>query len=448
MTLPVHIIAGHLRAGKTSVIRAQLEHNRGEKVSVIVNEFGEATLDESGPACPAQLIKIPRACGCCTAPAGFIDALDAVLAEQPDRLLIESAGAARPQDLVDTIRRCPQQEALETAPLTLVVDPEHYQRAGVAAQGRIDEQVHAADLLLLNGEDRFGAESAQHLQRLARHSFPAPRRILHTRHGRLPAPLPNWEEGEGPRLPLLRCSENPQDEGTPGLRLLRWHPQQVFARERLEAAGRSLVEAGARLRGVFRTREGVLLLKAGREGLSCETSAWRSDSRAELSAVGQSASRQGAAHLENARSLLEDAQLREEELSRSAEEMEWVLPSGDTQVVRRETLAALPGGTEDIGARFEKYRGAAAGVDALWRALQLPEGGFAVVCAQDGMVSEALPTQALRQGWLVHSLDGGALPQKQGGPFRLLIPPDVQGAPATCSNVKGVVRVVLRAQAD
>lgn len=443
MTLPVHIIAGHLRAGKTSVIRAQLERSRGERVSVIVNEFGEASLDESGPARPAQRLDIPHACGCCTAPAGFIDALGAVLAEKPDRLLIESAGAARPQDLVDTIRRCPQRDALETAPVTLVVDPEHYWRADAAARTRIDEQLHAADLLLLNGEDRFHAEQAQRLQRIAQNGWPAPRRILHTRHGHLQGPLPGWEEREGARLPQGRSSESPLGEEQPGLRLLRWRPQQVFERERLDAAARSLLEAGVRLRGVFRTREGVLLLRTDREGLHSETSAWRSDSRAELSVDGQDAAR-----FENARGLLDAAQLREEELHHSAEEMEWVLADGDTRVVRRETLAALPGGTENIGAHFEKYRGAAAGVDALWRALQLPEGGFAVVCAQDGMVSEALPTQALRRGWLVHSLHGEPLPQKQGGPFRLLIPPDVQDAPSTCSNVKGVVRVVLRARAS
>jgi DMSO/TMAO reductase YedYZ molybdopterin-dependent catalytic subunit len=71
-----------------------------------------------------------------------------------------------------------------------------------------------------------------------------------------------------------------------------------------------------------------------------------------------------------------------------------------------------------------------------------------VVCAADGFASEPVPVDVLAQGLLVHSLRGEPLPASAGGPYRLLIPPDVAGAPTGCANVKGVTRIVLRPDPD
>ena len=113
MPVPVHILGGFLGTGKTSAIRAQLAARPGERVAVIVNDFGEAGLDAATleGAAPYKLTSIPGGCVCCTAPEGFVAALGAVLDEKPDRVWIEPTGLARPQDLVDTIRRSPHQDA-------------------------------------------------------------------------------------------------------------------------------------------------------------------------------------------------------------------------------------------------------------------------------------------------------------------------------------------------
>jgi G3E family GTPase len=125
VAVPVQIVSGFLGAGKTTAIRAQLDALRGERVAVIVNDFGEARIDEAALAEnePFRITNIPGGCVCCTAPEGFVEALAAVLAERPDRLLIEPTGLARPQDLIDTIRRCPQRDALALQPVVVLVDP-------------------------------------------------------------------------------------------------------------------------------------------------------------------------------------------------------------------------------------------------------------------------------------------------------------------------------------
>ena len=91
-----------------------------------------------------------------------------------------------------------------------------------------------------------------------------------------------------------------------------------------------------------------------------------------------------------------------------------------------------------------KREGEAATVASLLGALGVPQRGRAVVCAADGFASEPVAVDVLAHGLLVHTLRGEALPPSAGGPYRLLIPPDVAGAPPGCANVKSVTRIVLR----
>ena len=150
---PVQIFSGFLGAGKTTAIRAQLAQHPGEKIAVIVNDFGEAGFDEAvlAEGEPFRITSIPGGCVCCTAPEGFVDALGAVLAQAPDRLIIEPTGLARPQDLIDTIRRCAHGEALELAPVVVIVDPR--QLASGESLALLREQIAAADVLVANRTD-------------------------------------------------------------------------------------------------------------------------------------------------------------------------------------------------------------------------------------------------------------------------------------------------------
>ena len=61
----------------------------------------------------------------------------------------------------------------------------------------------------------------------------------------------------------------------------------------------------------------------------------------------------------------------------------------------------------------------------------------AVLCAGDGMVASPVSVGALGDALLVYALEGEALPEKQGGPFRVLVPPGV----SQCASVKGLTRI-------
>lgn len=463
--IPVHIISGFLGTGKTSLIRHQLQSRRDEQLAVIVNDFGEASLDSAtlSAEAPFSIENIPGGCLCCTAPEGFVDALGAVLQRGAQRLLIEPTGLARPQDLLDTIRRSPHREALELAPVVVLVDPARLGAESAAERELLALQTGVADVLVANRSDLCSDADLTRFDALAASLWPPPLAVHRTRHGRIPAALMEWPEGEGARLPrnnapaghsaahAARDSQEAQSAHAHGdfaARSWRWSPALVFDTERLQRAILRLREglAGAKLarfKGIFRTQEGFLLLEAAGGELHRSASAHRRDSRAD--AIFEGAVIESAAG--RAANWLAGAVLSQRELADRAQQLEVALPGGNVRILRREDLQALPGGIGDVSQLFPKREGAAAQMQALCESLALPQQGSAVVCAADGFASDSLPLSALRQGALLHSLANAPLPADKGGPFRLMLPPDTPGAPPNCANVKCVVRIVIRAGA-
>jgi len=458
MTVPVHIISGFLGTGKTTAIRAQLEARRDERVAVIVNDFGEASLDEATLAgdAPFEITNIPGGCVYCTAPEGFVDAVAAVLETGPDRLLIEPTGLARPQDIVDTLRRCPQKDQIALAPVVVFVDPARIGRETADERELVELQAGVADVLVANRIDLCTDDDLTRFDALAAGLWPQPLAVHKTSHGRIPGRLMEWPEGEGGALPKAASGEaaiahhehgphpaqGASSEGY-AARSYKWSADVVFSGERL---GRALLRmqeglAGAelaRFKGIFRTQEGFTLFEVAGGTAHQQRSAHRRDSRADLIVRGDAS---GA--FERIENWIAGAVLTSNEIEAAAHQIEIALPDGRVRIGQRD-LAALPGGLDDVSSIFPKRAGAAARVDALWKELGFPQTGVAVVCAFDGFASEPVPIAALRQGWLIHALDEAPLPQEKGGPFRLMIPDGVPDAPSSCANVKGVVRIVVK----
>jgi G3E family GTPase len=415
--IPVQIVSGFLGAGKTTAIRAQLEARKGKRIAVIVNDFGEASLDEVAlsEGEPFRITNIPGGCVCCTAPEGFVDALGAVLAQRPDRLLIEPTGLARPQDLIDTIRRCPHGEALELAPVVVMVDP--HQLALQESEALLREQAQVADVLVANRIDLASDREIEAFDRYAAQLWPTPLAVIRTKHGALPLELLEWPPGEGPRSERHEHAHHhaPSTEGHHA-RSWRWSPDVIFSGQRLRDALASL---------------------AGDPSVARFTS-FRRDSRCDAIVRGDESA------LEKISAALAAAVLRDEELARDPNRIELVLHDGRVHLVDRAELIALPDGIADVSAQFPKRSGSAARLDPLFQALSVPDTGTAVVVAGDGFASEPVQTAVLRQGVLLHSLEDDPLPSDQGGPFRLLIPQEASPDPISCANVKGVAKIVIR----
>jgi G3E family GTPase len=452
--VPVHLVSGFLGTGKTTALRDRLARLAGQRVAIIVNDFGVAGIDEAslGESAPFRITNIPGGCVCCTAPEGFVSALGAVLAESPDRVMIEPTGLAKPQDLVDTIRRGPHRDRVELQPVLVLVDPAQLGRAVESEAAVVRAQLESADVVVANRCD-LASERELHAARAQLDAlWPEPLAIHWTDHGRIPDALWSWPEGRA-ALPRSRAhardhSDHAHDEHSvpaPQRAVSRvWLPSETFSRPRLLAAierikaGEGGVPA-VRVKGVFRTQEGWIRLELAGGHVHESASAFRRDSRVDLifDAGADDAPAQALTWLEAAR-------LTPEEYAQLAHQIEIVATDGTAKCVDLAALRALPNGIADVSALIPKRQGSAARLGALFDELEIDRAGHAVLCASDGFASEPVSLRALAEGVIVHSIDGAPLSDKQGGPFRLLIPDGVPGAPSACANVKGVTRIVLR----
>lgn len=446
--VPLHVVSGFLGAGKTTAIRAQLEARAGEQLAIIVNDFGEAALDEvavgeiaSAGAEPFRITNIPGACVCCTAPEGFVDALGAVLDGEPDRIVIEPTGLARPQDLLDTVRRSPHGARVELGPVVVLVDPAALPEGG--PEGVLAEQLEAADVLVANRTDLASPQAMARFEALVASLWPAPLAVHRTTHGELSPEALEWPDGEGARLPRgagARHAHGPDSTEGYAARSWRWAPDVVFSRERLGGALRAAAEDGelARLKGIFRTLEGVYRVEVAGGRVHERTTSFRRDSRVDAIAKG------GDAELARIGDALAAAVLSDEEATLSPERIEVVLGDGRVHVIDRELVLAAPDPLADVSALFPKREGSAARLRGVWEKLGLPGSGDVVIVAGDGFASEPVPVPTLLEGFLLHSVGGEPLAPGQGGPFRLLIPESANPPSGACANVKGVAKLVHR----
>ena len=104
--IPATVVTGFLGAGKTSLVRHQIEHARGRRIALVINEFGELGIDRELllgcglPDCTDDdVVELTNGCICCTVADDFLPTITALLerADPPDHIVIETSGLALPK---------------------------------------------------------------------------------------------------------------------------------------------------------------------------------------------------------------------------------------------------------------------------------------------------------------------------------------------------------------
>ncbi len=97
--VPVTVVTGFLGSGKTTLINRILSEQHGRKIAVIVNEFGEVSIDGQLILSDDQedLVEFNNGCLCCTVRGDLVDTLAKLKSRtELDAILIETTGLADP----------------------------------------------------------------------------------------------------------------------------------------------------------------------------------------------------------------------------------------------------------------------------------------------------------------------------------------------------------------
>jgi len=212
---PVTIVTGFLGAGKTTLIRHVLEHARGRRLALIINEFGDVGVDGTilkscgTTTCPEEnIVELANGCLCCTVADDFVPAIEALLAlsPRPEHIIIETSGLALPKPLVKAFDWPEIRTRLTVDGVIAVVDGAAVAdgrfaddptklAAQRAADSSIDhenpleevyqDQLLCADLVVLNKTDLLTAAAMRRVTAGIRAAVPRAVKIVETREGRI-----------------------------------------------------------------------------------------------------------------------------------------------------------------------------------------------------------------------------------------------------------------------
>jgi len=158
--IPVTLLTGFLGAGKTTLLNQLLTDETGERIAVIVNEFGEVGLDHDlMETSTDDVVLLSSGCLCCTVRGELSETITDLLARRTsgefdfNRIVIETTGIADPGPILQTmlVERAVS-DATRVDGVVTVVDAANGP-ATLDAQFEAVSQVAMADLVIISKTD-------------------------------------------------------------------------------------------------------------------------------------------------------------------------------------------------------------------------------------------------------------------------------------------------------
>ena len=104
MNIPLTVLGGFLGAGKTTALNRLLRRGPG-RVGVLVNDFGAIDVDAALITSEGGgVVSLANGCVCCAVGPDLGDSLASIVAQMPDRIVVEASGVADPWRIAQLAR--------------------------------------------------------------------------------------------------------------------------------------------------------------------------------------------------------------------------------------------------------------------------------------------------------------------------------------------------------
>lgn len=226
--IPTTIVTGFLGSGKTTLLSNVLKRAVGQRIAVIVNEFGELDIDANvlRASCPLDcedqsqtpvvsedgIYELANGCICCTVEEEFVPVMKQLVDRRDDidYILIETSGLALPKPLVQAFN-WPEIKQYCTVDAVITVidgpavsagrfanDVEKVEAQRAADQSLdhdpglrelLDDQLSAADLVVVSKNDLLNDREREQVESLVNTRVPDAVKTLYIENGQVPLDL-------------------------------------------------------------------------------------------------------------------------------------------------------------------------------------------------------------------------------------------------------------------
>jgi G3E family GTPase len=159
--IPVTVVTGFLGAGKTTLVKHFLQTSEGHGTAVLVNEFGEAGIDDALLRDSTEkTVLLGNGCLCCNFRSDLQNALHRMVVDRErgqippfGRVVIETSGLADPSPILTTFAtdRALGGEFLVEAVITVIAAADGIKTIGKYAEAR--RQIMLADRIVISKAD-------------------------------------------------------------------------------------------------------------------------------------------------------------------------------------------------------------------------------------------------------------------------------------------------------